>query len=202
MIVHSNQLKEMPGRYRAELINSLSGYHLAALIGTQNLKGTSNLGVFNSVVHIGSNPPLLGFILRPLTVPRHTYHNILAQGVYSINHMHAGILDAGHQSSAKYAWGASEFEAVGLTEERIEGYSAPLIKEAQVKMILELREDIPIPTNGTRMLVGEVVYLEVPDTALVESGALDLPQLDTLAVQGSYRYHQAQLTAVKPYAKP
>ncbi|PTL98815.1 MAG: flavin oxidoreductase, partial [Candidatus Arcticimaribacter sp.] len=55
----------MPSIYRLNMINSCTGYKSANLIGTQSKEGNTNLAVFNSVVHLGSNPPLIGFILRP-----------------------------------------------------------------------------------------------------------------------------------------
>ena len=51
---------------RLNLINSLSGIKPANLIGTINEDGTENLAIFSSVVHLGSNPALFGFVLRPL----------------------------------------------------------------------------------------------------------------------------------------
>ena len=50
---------------RLNLINSVSGIKSANLIGTQSSDGYSNLAVFSSVVHLGSNPAYLGFVLRP-----------------------------------------------------------------------------------------------------------------------------------------
>ncbi len=46
-------------RYKNNLINSVSGYKSANLIATKSRAGTTNLAVFNSIVHLGSNPALL-----------------------------------------------------------------------------------------------------------------------------------------------
>ena len=62
--------------YRINLVNSSSGFKSANLIATKNKEGISNVAVFSSVIHLGSNPPLLGFVTRPTTVPRNTYKNI------------------------------------------------------------------------------------------------------------------------------
>jgi flavin reductase (DIM6/NTAB) family NADH-FMN oxidoreductase RutF len=62
---------------RTNLVNGLSGYKSAHLIGTTNKKGETNLAIFSSVVHIGANPALMGFIQRPASEERHTYENIL-----------------------------------------------------------------------------------------------------------------------------
>ena len=74
--------------YRINLINSCSGYKSANLIATQSSDGFTNVAVFSSVTHLGSNPPLLGFVTRPAFVPRNTYENIKETGIYTINHIH------------------------------------------------------------------------------------------------------------------
>ena len=63
---------------RLNLVNCVTGYKSANLIGTVSTEGVLNVAVFSSVTHLGSEPPLLGFILRPTTVPRDTYKNIKA----------------------------------------------------------------------------------------------------------------------------
>lgn len=63
-------ISKMSSIYRLNMINSCTGYKSANLIGTKSKKGVTNLAVFNSVIHLGSNPPLIGFILRPTTVAR------------------------------------------------------------------------------------------------------------------------------------
>jgi flavin reductase (DIM6/NTAB) family NADH-FMN oxidoreductase RutF len=85
------QLMEMEQRKRAQFINSISGFRSVALIGTTDTNGQTNLAIFSSIVHIGSNPPLLSFIMRPDSVERHTLTNILETGFYTINHINAGI---------------------------------------------------------------------------------------------------------------
>ena len=50
---------------RLNLINSITGVKPSNLIGTKSKDGFSNLAIFSSVVHLGSKPPLIGFITRP-----------------------------------------------------------------------------------------------------------------------------------------
>ena len=59
------QLKALDRVTNLKLINSITGIKPANLIGTVNEKGQNNLAVFSSVVHLGSRPPLLGYIARP-----------------------------------------------------------------------------------------------------------------------------------------
>ena len=74
MHITQKGLVEMNRIERLNLINSLSGIKPANLIGTINEDGTENLAIFSSVVHLGSNPALFGFVLRPRgEVRRHTH---------------------------------------------------------------------------------------------------------------------------------
>lgn len=63
----------------------------------------------------GAKPPLMGFIVRPDSVDRHTLSNICNSGYYTINHVTKSIYKRAHQTSARYDADISEFEAVGLT---------------------------------------------------------------------------------------
>ena len=60
--------------YRANFINSLTGFKSSSLIGTINAQGVPNLGMFSSMVHIGSDPALIGYINRPVAAAPHTLH--------------------------------------------------------------------------------------------------------------------------------
>jgi flavin reductase (DIM6/NTAB) family NADH-FMN oxidoreductase RutF len=88
--------------YKINLINSCSGYKSANLIGTKSEASIENVAIFSSVTHMGSDPALLGFFLRPNTVPRNTYENIINTGLYTINHIHESIIQDAHHTSAKY----------------------------------------------------------------------------------------------------
>ena len=90
------EIMDWDERFRLKFINSISGYKGVHLIGSKDKEGVTNLAIFNSIVHIGSSPPLIGFIMRPLTVERNTYANIIATGVYTINHVHRSFLKEAH----------------------------------------------------------------------------------------------------------
>jgi len=86
---HINDLEKIK---KINLINSCSGYKSANLIGSISKQGITNVAVFSSITHLGSNPPTLGFIIRPTTVPRDTYKNIVESGIFTINHIYEDIL--------------------------------------------------------------------------------------------------------------
>ena len=88
---------------RLNIINSITGVKPGNLIGTIDDSKNTNLAIFSSVVHLGSHPALLGFILRPqINVRRDTYNNIVSNGYYTINHLPNHSTLNGHYTSAKF----------------------------------------------------------------------------------------------------
>jgi hypothetical protein len=73
----SRDLEAMDKLARVQFATSLPGVKPVCLVGTRNAAGIGNLAPFSSVVHLGSNPALLGMMTRPDVVERHTLANIL-----------------------------------------------------------------------------------------------------------------------------
>ncbi len=187
--------------YRLNLINSVSGYKSANLIGSISEEGTSNLAIFSSVVHLGSDPAILGFIMRPRTVERHTYDNIMSSGYYTINHVDTQHTAMAHYTSAKFPSSHSEFELCRFKEEFIDGFSAPFVKGSPVKMMMKFEQEIPIEINGTIMMVGSIQHLMVSAEAIEESGIINLEKSNTAAISGLNTYYSPQRIAQYPYAR-
>lgn len=194
---------------RLNIINSVTGIKPANLIGTTSppaplLQGerSTNLAIFSSVVHLGSNPALVGFVIRPVgEVPRHTYENILATGVYTINAIPQDRVEGAHRTSAKYDRSVSEFEECGFTEEYLEGFAAPFVQESPLKLGVKYLETIPIPINGTSLVIGSVEHLIVADEALAESGYINLETLHLVGISGLNNYYSLEKIGEFPYAR-
>ncbi len=186
--------------YRRNFINSLPGPRSLHLIGTKGHRGNENIGVFNTIVHLQASPPMLGFILRPLTVPRETYHNLLANGHYTINTVQADFLAAAHQCSANYPVGQSEFAATGLTPYYSPSLLAPYVAEAPVKIGLSYVETHQI-SGGTQLVVGRIVEVIVPDEAISPEGHIDHAITQSTVVAGLDQYYQLHERQQLPYAR-
>lgn len=202
MRLTDTSLAQMASRQRAALVNSLSGFKSANLIGTVDTLGRSNLAIMSSVVHLGSHPPLLALIVRPGGEDRHTLNNLLHNGHYSINHVATNMIEAAHQTAARYPRGTSEFEATGLTPEWWQDFPAPLVAEARVKLAMRVRDHQELAINSTHLVIGEVIEVELPEDSLNEDNSLNLPAADTVALTGLDSYHRADLLKRMAYAKP
>tara|TARA_B110000503_G_scaffold51097_1_gene82602 strand:+ start:6640 stop:7305 length:666 start_codon:yes stop_codon:yes gene_type:complete len=191
-------------RKRGRLMNSLSGFKSANVIGTTDGMGHHNLAMFSSVVHLGSDPALLGVVLRPPVEPEngsHTYWNIRETGVFTINHVSDSWYRKAHQTSARYDAEESEFEAVGLNPVFRCGFEAPAVEESSVRIGLERVDEWKIPQNECRFIVGQIRWIEFPEDAWAEDGFLDLEKLGVVAMSSLDSYHNTQQLERLSYAK-
>ena len=186
--------------YRLNLVNGLPGFKPANLIGTAAPTGRTNLAVFSSALHLGSDPALLGIVTRPTTVPRHTYANLKASGCYTLNHVPETLAAQAHYTSANFPDNISEFEACGFTAAYRDGFAAPYVAESSLSIGLRLLEEHAI-SNGTVLLVGTVEHVYLREELLRPDGTLDLTAAGTAAISGLDGYHGVQPPVRFGYAR-
>ena len=186
---------------RLKIINSVTGIKPANLIGSIDDGGNTNLAVFSSVVHLGSDPALLGFISRPQTAEvGHTYRNIQANGYYTINHIHPEFIKNAHYTSAKFDEDISEFERCNLSEEYINDFKAPFVNESSFKIGMRFKEAIDIKINGTVLMIGTIEHLILPDAAIVNDD-IDLEVTNGVGISGLNSYYSLKKIDSYPYVK-
>lgn len=202
MFLESDDIEGLDDRYRAQLINSLSGFKSANLIGTCDDCKQTNLAIFSSVFHVGSHPPLLGMIVRPHSVARHTLENILQTGHYTINHVSEAFYKQAHQTSARYDEETSEFQATGLTPRWHDDFPAPFVEESPVQLGMSLREHQRLKVNDTVMILGEVTVINIKHDIVRDDGYVDIEQSNIVTTSSLDTYHRTQMLAKLSYAKP
>lgn len=194
-----NQLDKI---FRINLINSCSGFKSANLLGTISDEGITNVAVFSSVTHLGSNPPTLGFILRPTTVPRNTHKNLKDLGYFTINHIWEAIFEDAHHTSAKYPDDISEFDMTNLEPEFKGNYKAPFVKNAPVQMAMKFVEEIYVPSNDVMLVVAQIEELYVKDELLQKDGLINLSKGNVLTINGLDTYAVPKFKKQLSYQRP
>lgn len=195
-------IKNTPKIKRLNIVNSITGIKPGNLIGTVSKGGHTNLAIFSSIVHLGSNPALIGFILRPQEkVRRDTYQNIIDTSFYTINHIPTHKVKNAHYTSTKFKEEVSEFEKCGFTEEYSSGFLAPYVKESSIKIGMRFLETIPIKMNNTMMIIGEIEHLFFPDRSISEEGYIDLEKAESTGISGLNSYYSLKLLSSFPYAR-
>ncbi len=200
MILQAEDIKRLETRYRGNLINSITGFKSVSLVGSINEDGLTNLAPISQIIHVGANPPLLGLLFRPDVVPRHTLENIQKTGVFTVNHISESFVEKAHHTAAR--WDGSEFENCGFFEEYTADIKAPFVKESHLKIACELKEKFDIQSNGTHFIVGQINYIDLPESVIATDGYVDIEAAGTITCSGLDSYHKTTRIARYSYPKP
>lgn len=192
--------EKMPKRYRANFFNSIGGFKSLNLIATKGLNEISNVAPFNSIIHIGANPPYVGFIARPETEEHQTLKNIRETKQYTINNVTKNIYNQAHLASAKFDANTSEFSITGLNEMYTEFVTAPYVAESSIKLGLELESIIPIPLNGTSLVIGKVKEVIIQELFIEDDGHINIDAAGSITCAGLDTYFEVNKIARLPYA--
>ena len=197
-----DEIHKLNHLYKINLINSCAGFKSANLIATKSNENNTNVAIFSSVIHLGSAPPLLGFILRPTSVPRNTYENIMETGYYTINHVHEKIIKDAHHTSAKYESSISEFDVTNLETIYKNNFFAPFVQDCPIQIAMKFVEEYDIKSNNTKLVIGEIQELYIKDKLLKDDGFIDLSEGKIATINGLNGYAIPTLKERFEYQRP
>ncbi len=197
-----DELSSMSKVPRLNLLNCITGYKSANLIGTLSENGTLNVAIFSSVTHLGSEPPLIGFILRPTTVPRDTYKNIKETGYFTVNHITSDMNSDAHHSSASYEEPISEFDKTYLEPEYIANHQTPFVKGSPVKLYCKFLNEYIIKENGCLHIIASVEELYVDENLLHDDNWIQLDRGNVVTINGLDGYAVPKIVDRFNYARP
>lgn len=199
--ISRDEISQMEKIERLNLINSCTGYKSANLIATKSVDGNSNVAIFSSVTHLGSNPALIGFIMRPTTVPRDTYKNIMATGFFTVNHITADMIADAHHTSANYEMGISEFDKTNLEEEYKNEIEIPFVKGSPVQLYCKYVNEYYIKENDTIHIIASIENLFFDENLQHEDGWLQIDKGNVIALNGLDGYCLPKLVDRFQYAR-
>lgn len=202
MVLSSTDFLEMEQRYRATFMNSISGFKSLQMVATISQSGQTNIALFNSIFHIGANPPLIGMVCRPDGDQHSTFSNIQNTGYYTLNSVHKSWYKQAHQTSARYNINQSEFEHCGFTEEYLPYFIVPFVQQSVIKLGLELKEINTIKFNGSRIVIGEIKHIILEENLVASDGFVDLEKAKSVTALGLDSYHCTKKLARLKYAQP
>jgi flavin reductase (DIM6/NTAB) family NADH-FMN oxidoreductase RutF len=187
---------------RLNLVNCVTGYKSANLIGTVSTEGNLNVAVFSSVTHLGSEPPLLGFILRPTTVPRDTYKNIKETGFFTVNHITEEMIADAHHTSSSYEEHISEFDKTNLEPEFIDNNKVPFVKGSPVQLLCKYVNEYKIEENDCLHIIASIETIYVDEKVLKEDLWIQLDLGKVVTINGLDGYCVPKLSDRFHYARP
>lgn len=202
MLLNKNDISTLSLARRINLINSVTGIKPGNLIGTVSSIGNQNVAVISSVVHLSSNPALIGFFMRPhRDFRRDTYNNIIETGYFSINSIPVQITKNAHYTSAKFDEEISEFDVCNLTPEIIDNFEAPFVQESAIKIGMKLTDTVPISASNTTLVIGEIELLNIDETLLSEEYYIDLEKAQCAGIGGLNSYYSLKHEVNYPYVR-
>ena len=188
---------------RLNLINSVTGYKSANLIGTISKNGILNVAIFSSVTHLGSNPPMLGFMIRPIgTTPRDTYINIKENLFFTVNHITADMIASAHHTSANYESAVSEFDKTALESEFLDENQVPFVKNSPVRLLCKYLNEYRIEENGCIHIIASIEKIFVKDELLENDLFVRLDKGNVVTINGVDGYALSTLVNRYEYAHP
>ena len=199
--ITKEDISKMEKIERLNLINSCTGYKSANLIATKSLDGKSNVAIFSSITHLGSNPALIGFIIRPTTVPRDTYKNIRETGFFTVNHITASIIADAHHTSANYESGISEFDKTNLEEEYKKNIEIPFVQGSPVQLYCKYLNEYYIKENDTIHVIAAIENLFFDENLQHQDGWLQLHKGNVISLNGLDGYCLPKLIDRFQYAR-
>ena len=200
--IEQDTIKSWDRIYRANFINCLSGYKPVSLIGTADANAVPNLAIFSNIVHIGSDPALIGFINRPEAATPNTLNNIRITKQFTINHIDASFVAAAHQTSAKYPEGENEFTHTSLHPIFKGHCTAPFVAESNLQYALQLVEIMPIQFNKTFLVIGLVTDIFMQKDLLQKDGFIDLEKAGSIVSLGLDAYASVNIFTRFEHARP
>ena len=198
----SENLDSLNKIYRINLVNSITGYKSANLIGSVSNTGIENLAIFSSITHLGSNPALLSFFVRPNVVPRNTYKNIMENRVFTVNHVSKEKIEDAHHTSAKYNENISEFDKTNFQPEYKKNWGAPFVKDSAVQLGCKYVDEYYIKENGCSMIVASIEIIFIRKGLLQNDGWVDLSKGDIITINGLDAYALPETVKRLKYARP
>ena len=197
MIFKKDYIKNADRIWRLNFINSITGIKPANLIGSKSKNGKENLAIFSSVVHLGSNPALLGFVIRPQHKKKsHTFLNIQETQYFTINSITESFYKKAHLTSSKIL--ESEFDVFNIDKEYIEDFHAPFVKKSPLKIGMRIENLVNLP-NGCKLIIGSIELISIIDSYLDSAGKIDLDQSDIVGISGLNSYYSLSFIDYLPY---
>jgi flavin reductase (DIM6/NTAB) family NADH-FMN oxidoreductase RutF len=191
--ISKETISQMDKIEKLNLINSCTGFKSANLIATKSIEGNTNVAIFSSVTHLGSSPSLIGFIVRPTTVPRDTYKNIMETGYFTVNHITVDMIADAHHTSANYDSGISEFDKTNLEEEYKEGFNIPFVKGSPVQLYCKYVNEYIIKENDTIHVIASIEHIFFDEALEHKDGWLQLDKGNIVSLNGVDGYFLPKL---------
>jgi flavin reductase (DIM6/NTAB) family NADH-FMN oxidoreductase RutF len=166
-------------------VKSVPGPLLAPLPSVRGSCGTmeeSNILTIAWTGIINSNPPMTYISVQP---KRYSHNIIEKNGEFVINLVTADLAKAMDFCGVRSGRDVDKFDSQGLTREKADTVSAPLIAESPVNIECKVKDIVRMPSHD--MFMAEITAVHIDDRYVDEKGAYDFGAMDLVAfTHGKY----------------
>lgn len=147
----------------------------AVLVSCGNMENANVLTIAWTGI-INSDPAMTYISVRP---ERHSYNMIKESGEFVINLTTKDLAFATDYAGVTSGKKVNKIEKLGLTLEKCNNISAPMIKESPVSLECRVTEVKELGTH--HMFIAEILSVNVDDKYLDETGRFDMEKCDLIA---------------------
>ena len=144
-----------------------------AFVSTVDTDGIFNLAPYSYFTAISHRPMILGFSLsrKKNGVKKDTLANIESTREYVINVVTEELAMPMNKTAGAYPPHVDEFEKAGLTPNKADIVTAPLLKESPINMECRLIQILAFGSEPqcTNFVIGEVVRIHIKESCIVEA---------------------------------
>ncbi|MGN0383150.1 MAG: flavin reductase family protein [Eubacterium sp.] len=145
------------------------------MVSSADKAGNTNILTIAWTGTVCSDPAMVYVSVRK---ERHSYNMIKETGEFVINLTTEKLAFATDFCGVKSGRDIDKFEAMGLTREKAEYVSAPLIKESPVNIECKVTDIIPCGSHD--MFMADVVAVHADDQYMDEKGRFDLAKANPI----------------------
>ena len=141
----------------------------AVMVSVTDGKGEDDIITVAWTGTICTNPPMVYISVRP---ERHSYHMIKETGEFVINLTTEKLAKATDFCGVRSGRDVDKFKETGLTREKADIVSAPMIQESPVSIECRVKEIKELGSH--HMFIADVVSVEVDGAYMDQKGKFDL----------------------------
>ena len=141
----------------------------AVMVSVTDGKGEDDIITVAWTGTICTNPPMVYISVRP---ERHSYHMIKETGEFVINLTTEKLAKATDFCGVRSGRDVDKFKETGLTREKADIVSAPMIQESPVSIECKVKEIKELGSH--HMFIADVVSVEVDGAYMDQKGKFDL----------------------------
>ena len=174
---------------------------------TIDKEGNVNLSPFSFFNLFSSQPPIV--IFSPARRVRdnntkHTLQNVQEVPECVINIVDYDMVQQASLASCEFPKGVDEFVKAGFTKEAASMVTAPMVKEAKIKLECKVNEVKSLGEEGGagQLVIAEVICMHVDESILGDDGKIDQRKLHLVARLGGDWYCKVDETNLFKVPKP